>query len=261
MIKDRILKLAKENGIEKAAFAENAFVALFPYFVEGESGNVSMYARGEDYHLVAERKLRIIAGEMLALGATKAEIHVDKGVLNDRMAAFQAGLGFFGKNGMLICEKYGSWFFIGQIVHDLCIERDYPLEKQCIGCGECIRKCVGQALGDNKVDVEKCVSHISQKKGELLPHEEKLIRKTGLCWGCDTCQTVCPHNRGLKTTAMPEFAEKRLPSLEISDLEGLSNKEFKQKYGNYAFSWRGKNVLLRNLETLSCAEGKNNEEK
>lgn len=261
MIKERILKLAKKNGIEKAAFAENAFVALFPYFVEGESGNISMYARGEDYHRVAERKLQIIAGEMLALGATKAEIHVDKGILNDRKAAFQAGLGFFGKNGMLICEEYGTWFFIGQIVHDLKVESDYPLDKQCLGCGECIRRCVGQALGDVKVDVEHCVSHISQKKGELLPHEEELIRKTGLCWGCDTCQTVCPHNRGLKTTAMPEFITNRLQSLEISDIVGMSNKEFKQKYGNYAFSWRGKNVLLRNLEILSCTEGKNHEEK
>ena len=259
MIKERILKLAKENGIEKAAFAENAFVALFPYFAEGENGNISMYARGEDYHSVAERKLRIIAGEMLALGATKAEIHVDKGILNDRAAAFQAGLGFFGKNGMLICEEYGSWFFIGQIVHDLCIERDYPSDKKCFECGECIRRCTGKALSDGGVNIEHCVSHISQKKGELSPDEEELIKQSGLCWGCDTCQTVCPHNRRLKTTAMSEFTEKRVTRLKLSDLEGLSNKEFKQKYGNYAFSWRGKNVLLRNLEILSCAKEENNE--
>ncbi len=261
MIKKRILEIAKETGIEKCGFTEGAFVALFPYYVKGEKGNISMYARGEDYHLVAEKKLEKIAGEMVGLGASKTEIHVDKGKLNDRMAAFRAGLGFFGKNGMLICEEYGSYFFIGQIVHDLDVETDKPIEKNCMSCGECVRHCIGQALGTDSFDIEKCVSHISQKKGELTSGEQELIQKGGLCWGCDVCQSVCPHNRDLETTAMPEFRENRIMRLELCDLEGLSNKAFKEKYKNYAFNWRGKGVLLRNLRILSSVEDGNNEEK
>lgn len=256
MIKQRILSLAREIGIEKAAFSEKSFVALFPYYVEGENGNISMYARGEDYHTVAEKKLRVIAEEMSALGATRTEIHVDKGCLDDRQAAHQAGLGFFGKNGMLICEEYGSWFFIGQVVHDLEIERDYPSDKKCMGCGECSRKCTGGALSPNGFDIEKCVSHVSQKKGELSAHEAALIKKNGLCWGCDVCQMVCPHNMELGTTAMAEFMDNRITDLKYSDLENLSNREFREKYGNYAFSWRGKNVLLRNLKILAAVEEK-----
>lgn len=261
MIKERLSKLAKQNGIEKCGFAEGTFVALFPYYVKGERGNISMYARGKDYHLVAEEKLRKIAGEMLTLGATKAEIHVDKGELDDRMAAYRAGLGFFGKNGMLICDDYGSYFFIGQIVHDLDVMPDCPVDKACMGCSECIKRCTGQALQNGKFDVEKCVSHISQKRGELSAKEEDLIRIGGLCWGCDVCQAVCPHNRDLETTAMPEFREGRITSLELTDIDGISNKEFKEKYRNYAFNWRGKGVLLRNLKILSSAEdGKNEKE-
>ncbi len=258
MIKQRILSFAREVGIEKAAFCENAFVALFPYFAEGETGNLSMYARGEDYHIIAEKKLEMIAGEMKSLGAKKTEIQVDKGTLDDRRAAFEAGLGFFGRNGMLICDEYGSWFFIGQIVHDLETERDYPMDKKCMECGECIKSCIGNALSRDGFDIEKCVSHISQKKGELSQEEAELIKKGGLCWGCDACQTVCPHNKGIGTTAMPEFMKDRITDLKYSDLEGLSNKEFKERYGNYAFSWRGKNVLLRNLRILSQFEENEN---
>lgn len=261
MIKREILRLARENGMEKAGFADGVFVALFPYYVEGESGNISIYARGEDYHTVAMGKLEIIAKKMLELGASRAEIHVDKGSLNDRKAAFEAGLGFFGKNGMLICEEYGSYFFIGQIVNDLDIDRDYPMEKACLDCGECIKHCTGQALSENGFDIEKCVSHISQKKGELTVGEQLLIKKSGLCWGCDVCQMVCPHNRGLHTTAIPEFMQDRRTYLDVCDLENLSNKEFKEKFGQYAFSWRGKAVLLRNLEILSCFEEEENEKK
>lgn len=249
-MKDEILELAKKIGIKKSGFSKGAFVALFPYFIKESRGNISVYARSEDYHTIAERKLKIIEEKMHQLGAVNTEIHVDKGILNDRIAAYEAGLGFFGKNGMLICEEFGSFFFIGQIIHDLEIIPDAPLGKVCMNCGECIKRCIGGALSADGFCIDKCVSHISQKKGELSESEEKLIVKSGLCWGCDICQTVCPYNKRLETTAMPEFYENRIESLYLCDIENMSNREFKRKYGNYAFSWRGKSVLERNLKIL-----------
>ena len=191
------------------------------------------------------------------LGATDPQIQVDNGPLDDRGAAFEAGLGFYGQNGMLINPDFGSYFFIGQISHDLDVEPDKPLAQTCLDCGRCERECPGRALRGGKVDISKCLSEITQKKGELSAEEVNLIKKHKTIWGCDVCQRVCPHNRGLGTTAIPEFMEGRLQSLEHWDVEGLSNSEFKEKYGEYAFSWRGKNPLVRNLEILED----NNEQK
>ncbi len=250
MIKEKIREFAKALGIERIGFSKSAVVALFPYFVKGEGGNISMYARGRDYHRVAEEKLGRIEELLLGLGATETLVHADKGKLDDRKAAFEAGLGFYGKNGLLISEEFGSYFFIGQVVHNLPIEADAPLEKSCLSCGACIRLCPGGALSDHALRIENCLSEISQKRGELTEKETELLREKGLCWGCDVCQSVCPHNLGLETTAIPEFMENRITKLRLGDVEGLSNREFKEKYGEYAFSWRGKAPLERNLKIL-----------
>jgi epoxyqueuosine reductase QueG len=250
MIKAEIIKAAKDLGIEQVGFAPGAVVALFPYFVKGEAGNISLYARGIDYHIVAEEKLKMLSMVLLQNGAERVDIHVDKGGLDDRKAAYEAGLGFLGMNGMLICDKYGSYFFIGQILHDLNIEPDIPDERGCLMCGRCERACPGKALAGGKVDISKCLSDITQRRGELTDDEKNLMKKTGVCWGCDVCQKVCPHNQGLETVAVPEFLEDRITSLSFADIDGLSNREFKEKYGRYAFSWRGKSVILRNLKIL-----------
>ena len=76
------------------------------------------------------------------------------------------------------------------------------------------------------------------------------MKKSGLCWGCDVCQNVCPHNENLSDTAISEFLNDRIDSLKPEDLNGISEREFKRRYKNYAFSWRGGKVLKRNLEIL-----------
>ncbi len=260
MIKEQIRKEAQKLGIEKLGFKEGAIVALFPYYVKNEPGNISMYARGLDYHIVAERILTELSKTLAELGAGFTKIHVDKGELNDRVAAFEAGLGFFGQNGMLISEKFGSYFFIGQILHDIPIEPDAPHSGECLMCGRCERECPGRALSGGTVKEEKCLSAITQKRGEFSKEEEALVKKIGLCWGCDVCQRVCPHNRGLETTALPDFLTNRIAELDISDVEGLSNREFKKAFGAYAFSWRGKSVLERNLKLFSTAEDNDGKE-
>ena len=250
MIKEKIREFAKELGLEKVGFSHNAVVALFPYFVKDEDGNISMYARGLDYHRVAEDKLKRLEAFLQTLGATETFVHADKGTLDDRRAAYDAGLGFFGENGMLICHEYGSYFFIGQVVHNLKIERDMPTDEKCLSCGACKRLCPGGALSGDGFKIDRCLSEISQKRGELSSAEHKLVKDRGICWGCDMCQAVCPHNKDLPTTAMPEFLEQRITQLKPQDVECLSNREFKEKFGEYAFSWRGKGVLERNLQIL-----------
>lgn len=249
MIKNIIIREAKMAGIEIFGFTENAFVALFPYYVKDEHGNISMYARGLDYHKVIKEILKPIKEKSLSLGAKEVIIHCDNGEFDDRDAAYRAGLGFYGKNKMLINDKYGSYFFIGQVICDLEFDADKPLAKTCLGCGRCERECVTGVL-KNEYQADKCLSGISQKKGELTEEEASFLRKSGMCWGCDVCQRVCPHNENLETTALPAFLNERIKSLEKSDLENLSERKFKEKYGKYAFAWRGGKVLKRNLEIL-----------
>lgn len=254
-MREEIIEFAKGIGLKKVGFTQaeeggTRIVALFPYYVPDETGNLSMYARGRDYHKVAEDKLKEVCVFLEQFTACPCEIHVDKGTQDDRAAAYQAGLGFYGKNGMLICEEYGSYFFIGQIHTALELPADKPVQRTCMECGRCERACVGGALRDGKINIRRCVSDISQRKGDLTAEEERLLLQSGLCWGCDTCQTVCPHNQNLPATALSEFLENRITFLHLKDLEGLSNREFLRRYREYAFQWRGKQPLVRNLLLL-----------
>lgn len=226
---------------------KTCIVALFPYFCGYPSDyNLSIYTHGKDYHLVVRNILTKVAE---ALKLDNYQIHADIGPEIERGLAAQAGLAFLGKNGMAINEKYGSYFFIGYIACNEEFELSTPNTKTCMGCNKCIESCPGGALeGEFKCD--RCLSAITQKKGELSRWEEELIKKNNMVFGCDVCQRVCPHNEGAIHTLIPEFKEGRISSLSLADIEGLTNKEFKEKYGDRAFAWRGKAVLERNIKII-----------
>ena len=254
-MKDKISEYIHSIGIEKCGVTsyngKSAIVCLFPYFTGFNEGNLSLYARSIDYHLLIKNKLSMVCEFIRSLSSqADCEIFADIGAEVDRQLAFNAGLGFYGKNGMLINDDFGSWFFIGYILCSLPLQPDSPLEKQCMGCNKCIESCVGGAL-DKGFDISRCASHISQKKGDLTESEIAILKKSGLIFGCDVCQRVCPHNN-ITPKPMKEFTEDLIHSVSLEDIENLSNKEFMRKYKNRAFSWRGKNVVLRNLHIFKC---------
>ena len=249
-MKDKIFNFIHSLGIEKCGVArygeKSAIVCLFPYFCGYSEGNLSLYARGIDYHAVIKEKLSPVSDFIRTLFPdTECEIFADIGPEVDRGLAYEAGLGFYGKNKMLINDDFGSYFFIGYILCDLDLSPDTPLEKTCSGCNRCITVCPGGALGE-EFDINKCASHISQKKGDLTQSEIAILKKSGLIFGCDACQRVCPHNN-ITPNPIKEFAEDLIHSLSIEDIEKLSNREFLKEYKNRAFSWRGKGVLERNI--------------
>lgn len=225
--------------------AKSIIVCLFSYHNGGKTSNLSFYARGEDYHRVIERKLGALC-KILEDGGFAAKSYCDTGALCDRYLAYLAGLGFFGKNHCLINPDYGSYTFIGYILTDAELEADTPLEESCIGCGKCIEACPGGALTNSGLDPEKCVSYLTQKKGELTAAEQIILKKSGSVWGCDICQTVCPHNKSAKLTVIAEFRTSLVEKLEPDIAE--SNRDFKRKYQDRAFSWRGYGVIKRNLK-------------
>ncbi|MBQ7986334.1 MAG: DUF1730 domain-containing protein [Clostridia bacterium] len=237
---------AEDNGL--SGDAKSIIVCAFSYYNGAEKGNISRYAQGIDYHLVVREKMEPIC-ELLKENGFFAESFADTGALNERVLANLSGIAFIGKNQMAINEKLGSYFFIGYIITDCELPADSPNTSECSGCGKCIKACPLGALSKDGFCEEKCLSYITQKKGELSQEEKEAIKNAKTIWGCDICQEVCPHNENLDITSIPEFRENLIIDLKID--ESLSNKEFKRLYGNRAFSWRGKQVLDRNFKIVN----------
>ena len=230
---------------------KSAIVCLFPYYVE-HSGpfNLSRYTWGTDYHLVINKYLEKLIEKLQKMNTSaQFSIHCDTSPLADRYMAYLAGLGFYGKNNCFISPKWGSYVMIGTILTTLEFEPNTPLDRSCMGCNRCITACLGQCLGHDEFKYDTCKSYLTQKKGDLTNEEETIIGKTPLVFGCDVCQEVCPHNQSIPTTPIPEFQHVE-PYIDISELETLTNKEFKAKYGHRAFSWRGKKILMRNQNII-----------
>ena len=233
-------KSEKETEILKNA--RTAIVCAFNYYAGAEKGNISRYAQGEDYHIVVMRKMKPIAEELQKNGFS-ANMFADTGFLNERLLAVLSGIAFIGRNRMAISEKIGSYFFVGYILTDCEIKNNRKTRESCLDCGKCVKACPLGALSGGFCE-EKCLSYITQRKGELSEEEQKAMAEANTIWGCDICQEVCPHNIGIPITEIAEFRENRIINLEVD--ENISNKEFERLYKNRAFSWRGKGVVIRN---------------
>lgn len=238
---------AKAEGLCPAP--AGVYVAAFPYYAGEAPGNLSRYARGEDYHTALARRLAPVCA---ALEAThpfhKFVPLVDNSPLPEREAAALAGLGLRGKNGLVILPPYGTWIFLGAILTDQPLTSAERPSPPCAQCGACVAACPGKALGPNGLDPSKCLSDLTQRKGELTPEEEEQLRRHPLVWGCDICQEVCPYNRDVPTTPLPEFRTGLLSTLSSSDVENFTRGQFEAAFPDRAFTWRGPGVLERNLK-------------
>ncbi|MEA4962940.1 tRNA epoxyqueuosine(34) reductase QueG [Lutispora sp.] len=232
---------------------ESIIVCLFPYYTgNAEGANLSKYAYGMDYHIIVKEKLEAI-GRFLdrRIEGFHYKAFVDAGPLSDRYLAYKAGLGFWGINNHIITDKYGSYVFIGYILNNYPFEADRPQGRTCLKCFNCVRSCPGQCiLGDFTIDPLRCKSYITQKKEELNDEDIGILKKHRLVWGCDVCQDVCPHNQKVEKTIMEEFKKNLIYSVDCEELSRISNKEFIRRYGNRAFGWRGRKVLLRSCKIL-----------
>lgn len=241
---------AREKAEGLCPHPATVLVAAFPYYAGPRPGNLSLYARGMDYHLVLLHRLEMVI--RLLRQEEPQGIFVpgaDNSPLPEREAAWQAGLGLRGENGLVILPPYGSWIFLGTILTD----RSLPVAAKapsppCARCGKCIASCPGGALSPHGFCTDRCLSHLTQKKGELPPGAAALVKTHPLIWGCDRCQTVCPYNAGAAHSPLPEFREGLVDTLTAADLEGLTNRQFKETYGQRAFAWRGPAPLRRNLD-------------
>ncbi len=224
-------------------------VACLPYFTERLPGNLSQYARGEDYHVVVTRHLQGVSRHMEARWPGHfVHIGVDNSPLPERQLAAAAGLGVLGDNGLLLTKPWGSYVFLGTLVTSAPLEFPGATTVQgCQHCGACAGACPGGALGEAGFHLERCLSHLTQHKGALTPQQETWLRNHPLAWGCDNCQLACPWNSGVPITPIAEFKEHLVCHLTAEELEGLTRRQFMEKYPHRAFTWRGPGVIHRNL--------------
>ncbi|MDR6226798.1 tRNA epoxyqueuosine(34) reductase QueG [Desmospora profundinema] len=202
---------------------------------------------GQDYHRVLRRKLEGLERRLQELVPdVTTEIMVDTGALSDRAVAERAGIGFIGKNTSLITPEFGSWVFLGEMLVDIALPPDQPVTAGCGDCTACIDACpTGALVAPGQLNSQACLAYQTQTKGFLAEEYRDLLG--GYLYGFETCQAVCPFNRKKNFTHQEDFRpdpEQVKPLLK--PLLSISNREFRERFGSMAGSWRGKKPIQRN---------------
>jgi epoxyqueuosine reductase len=202
---------------------------------------------GQDYHTVLRDRLsKLEAFLKEKVPDIQLKSMVDTGELSDRAVAERAGIGWSGKNCAIITPEFGSYVYLGEMITNFPFPPDTPMEDQCGSCRKCLDVCpTGALVQGGQLDSSKCIAFLTQTKG-FLPDEYR-TKIGNRIYGCDTCQTVCPVNKGKdfhfhkEMEPDPEIAKPKLKPLLT-----ISNREFKEKYGHISGSWRGKKPIQRN---------------
>ncbi|RNC97766.1 tRNA epoxyqueuosine(34) reductase QueG [Lysinibacillus halotolerans] len=202
---------------------------------------------GVDYHVAVRERLNLIEQWLKnRVPDVQTKSMVDTGELVDRAVAERAGIGWSGKNCSIITPEFGSYVYLGEMITNIPFIPDTPIENECGDCTLCLDVCpTGALVNPGQLNSKRCVAFLTQTK-DFLPDE---FRKEigNRIYGCDTCQTVCPKNKGKMNWIHEEFKpEPELAKPLLKPLLHMSNKEFKAKFGYMSGSWRGKKPIQRN---------------
>ncbi len=238
-IKDSLIDCRAKSRLPQNS--RSVIMFAFPYLLEDEyykNSNISKYSVPADYHPIVYARLeRAVKNLKEKYPDEEFVFFADSSPIPEVRAACISGIGTIGTNSLLITEKYGSFVFLGEIVTTMVLAGSDGELTGCLKCGKCTQACPGSAIHDGKIDREKCLSYITQKKGDLTEEEKKMIRQSGCIWGCDICQNVCPLNKGASKTAIAEFKETAVArAQDVDSIEGR------------AFAWRGEKVIKRNID-------------
>lgn len=242
------LVLSGAQSIIAIALAYPSKLQDAPQSKRGERRGIFCRASwGQDYHAVLRDRLQKLE-QFLQERVPNVQVKsmVDTGELSDRAVAERAGIGWSGKNCAIITPEFGSYVYLGEMITNLPFPPDIPLEEGCGTCNKCVEVCpTGALVQGGQLDSQKCIAFLTQTKGFLA--EEYRIKIGNRLYGCDTCQTVCPKNKGIDFHLHPEMeANPELVKPLLKPLLTIGNREFKEKYGYMSGSWRGKKPIQRN---------------
>jgi epoxyqueuosine reductase len=225
-------------------------------------GKVARYARVKDYHRAMKRRMKSLVRtlEERLESTIKAKWYVDDGPMLDRAAAARSGLGWFGKSTNILTPSHGSWVLLGQVITDLELEPDPPLQKTCGTCVRCIDDCpTGAIVAPFVVDNARCISYQTIENRGVIPLEMRPLIGDWV-FGCDICQDVCPVNRKAEKPLQPIQKAEAIGisgKLDLAELLGLSEEEFRARFQGTSIM-RAKRVGLQ--KNACVALGNNRDE-
>lgn len=215
---------------------------------------IAKYAYGKDHHVVIRERLNGFIDEIKARsGGCEARAFTDSAPVMEKAWAERAGLGWRGKHSLIIHPKFGSFFFIGDIITDLELEYDQPDVKDlCKSCTRCIDACpTGAIIAPRVLDARKCISYLTiEYRGELPAGEQDNFKES--LFGCDICQDICPWNRHPKPNSESAFQpDPGLKEMNKEKWEQLTEGQFRELFRNSAVIRTKYAGLKRNISFLS----------
>lgn len=215
------------------------------------TGLIAKYARGRDYHAALRRPLQELATYIRSLGddRTVARPFVDAGPVPERELAQRAGLGWIGKNTMLIDPEHGSFSFIATVLTNLDLAIDHAFEAdRCGTCRRCLDACPTDAFPEDRVlDSRRCISYLTIEHRGAVPDELAPLTG-GWIFGCDICQDVCPWNEKFARAAADLLLEQdpALARLDLVELAQIDDAEFARRFGWTPLERPGASGMRRN---------------
>lgn len=222
-------------------------------------GRVAMYAWGDDYHDIIKAKLMKIDDYMRSESTEPfdARVCVDTAPLMERELAAAAGIGWIGKNTMVLHHQLGSYFFLGALVTTLDLVPDRPLADRCGTCTACLEACpTGAFPAPHQMDASRCISYLTIEHRHDIP--ESLKPKMGdWIFGCDVCQEVCPYNRHAPATREPRFKLRPPgPQPKLDDVLGWSMDDYRTLLRGSALRRATLEMLKRNAVIAKANAGR-----
>jgi epoxyqueuosine reductase len=234
--------------------AKTVITFLYNYFPSGKQNSsapkVARYAWGEDYHRVVKDKLFLLVQELEAHGGKlSGRIFVDSAPVMERQWAALAGLGWIGKNSLLLRKGVGSWFFIATLISDIDLPEDQPTTDHCGTCTACMDACPTQAIvSEGVIDARRCISYTTIELKDKTPAEIK-ANSEGWIFGCDICQEVCPWNSFSVAHSEPRFTPMdNWIEWDRSTWKSLSSEQFNNTFGSSPLTRAGFEKIKGEIE-------------
>ncbi len=218
-----------------------------------EGLKIAKYAYGEDYHFVVKDKLALLVARLKEkIGDINGRAFVDSAPVMERAWAAKSGVGWIGKNSLLLNKSMGSFFFLGELIIDIELEPDGPMKDYCGSCTACIDACPTDAIPESGVvDGSKCISYYTIELKDSIPDSARGKFENWI-FGCDICQDVCPWNRFSKPHNEPRFKPSpALEDMDVSDWDEITETVFKNVFGKSAMQRTGYDGLKRNIKFIS----------
>jgi epoxyqueuosine reductase len=213
---------------------------------EPQRGNISVYARGRDYHDVMKSRLKALARKIAEDSPAPLKVFVDTAPVMEKPLAMSAGLGWQGKHTNLVSRDFGSWLFLGEIYLSLEIEPDAPEEDHCGACHACLDACPTAAFpAPYKLDARRCISYLTIEHKGHIPHELRAPIGNRI-YGCDDCLAACPWNKFAQAAREARFAT-RAGNAELTELVGLDDAAFRARFAGTPVKRTGRDRFIRNV--------------